>query len=121
MSTQHFLGRRNLSLAAKLIWHHFAFPPNVKCVQFYDVTKFHFSQKSQFVTWSQIPTENTTESYYKRMVAAIPTILRPRVRIPSTPSTLFQFVLLKFYRENNENKQKEAGIGPFLKKRRVLT
>ena len=28
----------------------------------------------------------------------------------------FQFVLLKLYRENNENKQKEAGIGPFLKK-----
>ena len=27
----------------------------------------------------------------------------------------FQFVLLKLYRENNENKQKEAGIGPFLK------
>ena len=27
----------------------------------------------------------------------------------------FQFVLLKLYRENNEYKQKEAGIGPFLK------
>ena len=27
----------------------------------------------------------------------------------------FQFVLLKLYRENNENKQKEAGIGPFKK------
>jgi len=25
----------------------------------------------------------------------------------------FQFVLLKLYRENNENKQKEAGIVPF--------
>ena len=25
----------------------------------------------------------------------------------------FQFVLLKLYRENNGNKQKEAGIGPF--------
>ena len=24
----------------------------------------------------------------------------------------FQFVLLKLYRENNENRQKEAGIGP---------
>ena len=30
---------------------------------------------------------------------------------------IFQFVLLKMYRENNENKQKEAGIGPFLKKK----
>ena len=26
------------------------------------------------------------------------------------------FQLLKLYRENNENKQKEAGIGPFFKK-----
>ena len=30
------------------------------------------------------------------------------------------FQLLKLYRENNENKQKEAGIGPFLKKQLVL-
>ena len=28
----------------------------------------------------------------------------------------FQFVLLKLYRGNGKNKQKEAGIGPFLKK-----
>ena len=28
----------------------------------------------------------------------------------------FKFVLLKLYRENNENKQKEAGIGPFFLK-----
>ena len=28
----------------------------------------------------------------------------------------FQFVLLKLYQENNENKQKEARIGPYLKK-----
>ena len=27
----------------------------------------------------------------------------------------FQFVLLKLYQGNNENKQKEAGIGPFKK------
>ena len=27
----------------------------------------------------------------------------------------FQFVLLKIYRENNKNKQKETGIGPFFK------
>ena len=29
----------------------------------------------------------------------------------------FQFVLLKLYRENDENKQKEAGIGPFFLKK----
>ena len=51
---------------------------------------------------------------HSSMVLSAPTILRrPWVRIPSTPSTLFQFVLLKLYREKNENKQKEAGIGPF--------
>ena len=31
----------------------------------------------------------------------------------------FQFVLLKLYQENNENKQQEAGIGPFFKKDRL--
>ena len=30
----------------------------------------------------------------------------------------FQFVLLKFYRENDENKQKEAGIGLFFRKKK---
>ena len=40
------------------------------------------------------------------------------VRVPSTPSTLFsivQIVYLSFELEceKNENKQKEAGIGPF--------
>ena len=52
---------------------------------------------------------------HSSVVSSAPTILRPQVRIPSTPSMLFQFVLLKLYRENDENKQKEAGIGPFLK------
>ena len=34
---------------------------------------------------------------------------------------LFQFVLLKLWREKEENKQKEAGIGPFfLKKNTIL-
>ena len=32
----------------------------------------------------------------------------------------FQFVLLKLYRVNNENKQKEAGIGPFFFKKLCL-
>ena len=50
---------------------------------------------------------------YSSMVSSAPTILRPWVQIPSTPSKLFQFVLLKLYRENDENQQKEAGIGPF--------
>ena len=46
------------------------------------------------------------------------TILPPRVRVPSTPSTLFivKFVLyLSLCWENDENNQKEAGFGPFKK------
>ena len=57
------------------------------------------------------------------MDSSAPSILPPWVRVPSTPSTLFsiyivQIVYLSFELEceKNENKQKEAGIGPFLKK-----
>ena len=53
----------------------------------------------------------------------MPSILLPWVRVPSTPSTLFstyiaQIVCLSFELEceKNENKQKEAGNGPFKKK-----
>ena len=38
----------------------------------------------------------------------------PRFESQAHHLSLFQFVLLKLYRENIENKQKEAGIGPFL-------
>ena len=53
---------------------------------------------------------------HSSMVLSAPTILWPRVQIPSTPSMRFQFVLLELYWEKNENKEKEAKIGPFLKK-----
>ena len=45
------------------------------------------------------------------------TILMPRVRDPSTPSTLFSFIVFVLYLscEKNKNKQKEAGFGPFFK------
>ena len=49
----------------------------------------------------------------------MPTILPPRVRIPSTPSTLFsiyiveiEYLTFELECEKNENKQKGAGIGP---------
>ena len=48
------------------------------------------------------------------VVSSPPTILQPWARIPSTPSMLFQFVL-KLQQEKNENRQKEAGIGPLKK------
>ena len=44
--------------------------------------------------------------------------LRPQVRIPSSQSKLLPFkvkFVLYLSREKNENKQKEAGFGPFLK------
>ena len=49
---------------------------------------------------------------------SVPTILAPRVRVPSTPSTLFSFIVFVLYlsREKNENKQKEAGVCPFFEK-----
>ena len=48
---------------------------------------------------------------HSSVVSSAPTILRSRVWIPSTPSTPFQFVLFKMQWEQNENKQKDAGIG----------
>ena len=41
-----------------------------------------------------------------------PTILLPRVRVPSTPSMLFSFIVLVLHLScgNNKNKQKEAGL-----------
>ena len=46
-----------------------------------------------------------------------PTILPPRVQIPSTPSMLLSFIVFVLYLscEKNENKQKEAEFGTFLK------
>ena len=49
-------------------------------------------------------------------VSSAPSILRPRVRIQAHHLRFFQFVLLKLRWEKDENKQKEAGICPFLKK-----
>ena len=46
------------------------------------------------------------------VVSSAPTIMRSWVWIPSTPSTLFQFVLSKLWWEKDKNKQKEAGNGP---------
>ena len=48
--------------------------------------------------------------------SSVPSILPPRVRVPSTPSMLFFNLYLSFELEcekNEKNKQKEAEIGPF--------
>ena len=50
--------------------------------------------------------------------SSAPTILPPQVRVPSMPSMLLPFIVkfvLYLSCEKNENKQKEAGLGPFLK------
>ena len=46
-----------------------------------------------------------------------PSILPPRVRVPSTQSNLLSIYIWIVSCGKDENKQKEAGIGPFLKKR----
>ena len=55
--------------------------------------------------------------------SSAPSSLWPRVRVPSTPPTHFsiyivqiEYLSFEFECEKNENKQKVAGIGPFLKK-----
>ena len=53
------------------------------------------------------------------MYSSAPTILPPQVRVPSTPSMLFSFIVFVLYLsfEKNENKHKEAGFGPFFLKK----
>ena len=50
--------------------------------------------------------------------SSAPTILTPWVQIPSTTSMVLSFivVMIDLSCEKNKNKQKEAGLGPFLKK-----
>ena len=46
--------------------------------------------------------------------SSVPTILLPRVQVPSAPSRLFSFIVFVLYLsgEKNENKLKETGFGP---------
>ena len=56
---------------------------------------------------------------HSSVVSSAPTILRPRVRIPSTPSMLFQFVI-DFWCEKDKNKWKRGGDWPMFKKTHPL-
>ena len=52
------------------------------------------------------------------VVSSTPTIMQPRVRIPSTPSTFLSFYFCEFCNQKRSKiNKKEAGIGPFLKKK----
>ena len=53
---------------------------------------------------------------HSSVVSSAPTIPGPGFESQAHHLCFFQFVLLKLYPENNKNKQKEAGIGPFKKK-----
>ena len=47
------------------------------------------------------------------MDSSTPSILPPRIRVPSTPSMLLSICFVSYRKD--ENKQKEAGIGTFFK------
>ena len=53
---------------------------------------------------------------HSSMDLSVPTILLPRVRVQSIPSMLLSIVVFVLYlsSEKNENKQKEAGVGPLI-------
>ena len=83
---------------------------------------------TQRYKWRTNSTEKKVISgcHHSSVDLSSPSILPPQVRVPSTPSTLFsiyivQIVYLSFELEceKNKNKQKEAGIVPF--KKRKLT
>ena len=46
------------------------------------------------------------------MVSSAPAILRPQVRIPSTPAMFFNFIIQIVMRKRTKINEKEAGIGP---------
>ena len=64
------------------------------------------------------PTTTFTGCRHSSVDSSVPTILLPWVRVPNTPTTLLSFIVFVPYLScvKNENKQKEAGIGPYLKK-----
>ena len=59
------------------------------------------------------------ECRHSSVDSSAPTILSPRVRVPSTLSMLLSFIVkfvLYLSCEKNENKQKDAGFGPYFLK-----
>ena len=84
------------------------------------VNSFHSSRKNK-LEFGGSPTSSSRLSFRHSSVDSyVPTILPAQVQVPSTPSTLLSFIdkfALYLSCESNKNKQKEAGFGPFLKKR----
>ena len=53
---------------------------------------------------------------YSSVVLSTPNILRPWVRIPSKSSMLFSIYIIEIVMTKGRKKQKDARIGPFLKR-----
>ena len=64
--------------------------------------------------WRVYLTFSKPSGCHSSMVSSAPTILWPLVRIPRTPSTLFQFVI-DLWCEKEENKQKRGRDWPIFK------
>ena len=58
--------------------------------------------------------------YHSSVDSSPPTILLPRVRVPSTPSTLLSFIVLVLFLSCDKNENKQKGLAHFLKKRKQL-
>ena len=80
-------------------------------------------------SWKHYWTKNLIKMgcRYSSVDSSAPSTLPPRVRVPSTPSTLFSIYIVrivylsfKLECEKDENKQKEAGNGPFFKKKNLI-
>ena len=77
--------------------------------------------------WSNLKDIVLVGCRHSSLDLSAPSILPPRVWVPTTPSTLFSIYIVQIVYlsielecEKNKDKQKEAGIGPFFEKKTIL-
>ena len=91
------------------IWPHWQSFPVLVILQLESTNHASFlwtnNNKCKLHTW--LGSQNSS------VVSSVLTIMQPRVRIPSTPSTLLSDCIFEIVMRKGINK-KEAGIGPFL-------
>ena len=86
-------------------------PPFVKPCDIPNLAKWNIF----YICGIRFYTQSGVDKKLKDVVSSAPAILRPQVRIPSTPSTLFQFVI-DLWCEKDKNKRKRGRDLPiFLK------
>ena len=111
---------------SKMWWWAFNYPHLCFVIQYHNSKfgandvwpKYYFSFLAFSYRWEQ-----TLKHFWlyfvgdrhSSVVLSASTLMSPRVQIPSTPSMLFQFVLLKLYSEKDENKQKRDRDWPIFK------